>query len=191
MPGTSIAEILAADIKNRPEINFPWRPDIMAMQPAIEYAVDAAGAPLVTQSMLAAIIDRETGFRNIFQEGVPRGPGCGVGPCQITSGVDWTDLDHPTYNGTGLDLTVVRNNLLVCCRNFLVPVLREFGGSHQEAFDAYNLGGGNVENEIAQGKSPDTWTTGGNYGRSVMQNWITYAGMALNMTPDWSSWQPL
>ena len=186
---TSVYDILARDLRERPDISFPWRPDIMAYEPAIDWAVDSAGNRSVSPMMVAAIIDRESNWRNIFQEGVERGTGCGVGLCQVTYGVDWTDMNKPKFRG--VDLTVPRYNIAVAIRNFLLPALQAFPNSHQEAFDAYNLGIGGVQGEIAAGESPDTFTTGGNYGRAVMQTWITYASIGLGLQVDWSTWKPL
>jgi len=181
--------IAAEDLKERPDFKPAWRPAIVAMQPAIAWAVNTYGQRLVTQSMLSAIISRESNFQNIFQAGVPRGPGCGVGPCQITAGVDWTDVDHPTLAPYG-DLTVVRNNLWAAVAGFLVPALVAFPGSHRDAFDSYNLGVGGVEQELSAGEDPDALTTGGNYGTAVFDAWITYAAIALGVSVDWTGYTP-
>ncbi len=183
----SIQEICAVDLQQAPGVNFPWRPDITAMADDINWAASTFGQKLVTPCMLAAIIERETNFRNILQAGVPPGPGCGVGPCQITAGVDWSDIEHPTFGG--LDLLVPRVNMTVAVKFFLVPVLQEFPDAHQAAFDAYNLGVGGVRAELAAGISPDARTTNGNYGGSVMQGWVQYAAILQNVTPDWTTWR--
>jgi hypothetical protein len=185
---TSVHDVAMLDIRQQPGLNFPWRPDIMAVAADIRTACDAFGAGEVTPSMLAAIVKRESGFRNIFQAGMPRGVGCGVGYCQLTSGVEWIDLDHPTIGG--LDLTVPSNNFTVAVRDFLLPAFRSFPDSHQAAFDAYNLGAGGVAAELIAGESPDANTTDGNYGSDVFENWILYASINLGLEVDWTTWTP-
>ena len=121
---------------------------------------------------LAAIVMRESGGRNVFQEGVPPGPGCGVGLTQITAGVVWTNPDDPRYQG--YRLLDEQQNLYVAAAYFLAPaikdalVLREqyadtmatFSGEILYfAFAAYNAGPRAVETAIKNGVDPDTRTT--------------------------------
>ena len=115
---------------------------------------------------LAAIVDRETGGRNIFQAGVPRGPGCGVGYAQITSGVDWSSLDHPAYSlsGESYDLTVAADNLYIAVAAFLAPSIdamlrvRSVVGFQKMpeeilfyAFMGYNYGWDGIRQKIIEG----------------------------------------
>jgi hypothetical protein len=185
----TVDEIALTDLTTNPDLNFPWRPDMMKYQVAIKAAI-ALTCPraTVSQCMLAALIERESNFINGFQTGVPRGPGCGVGLTQITAGVNWSNPNDPMY--AGLSLLDPHSNLVVCLQSFLIPAINAFPGDHQAAFDAYNLGARGVKLEQAAGESPDQNTTGGNYGRSVFQSWITYAAILQQATVDWSSWVP-
>lgn len=95
-----------------PDINF-WRVEINTA------AIKANIAPC----LLAAIVDRESNGRNILQEGVPAGPGCGVGLCQITYNVDWSVLTRPTFNN--YFLLDPEQNLYVAANYFLGPAVSE------------------------------------------------------------------
>jgi len=121
---------------------------------------------------LAAIVMRETGGRNIFQIGMPKGDGCGVGLTQITAGVDWANPDDPRYQG--YRLLDPQQNLYVAAAYFLSPAikdclqLREQHGQTMArfsneilyfAFAAYNAGFGAVQSAIENGEDPDSHTT--------------------------------
>lgn len=142
--------------------------------------------PDVDPCMLAAIVAQESGGRNILQSGIPPGPGCGVGICQITSGVDWTNVLEPSYPEYGLLLDTAIN-LRVCAEVFLQPLVAMFSTSHLAAFAAYNAGPGTVAEEILRGESPDTWTTEGDYGASVFTAWINFNAASLGVAVDWAT----
>jgi hypothetical protein len=139
--------------------------------------------------MLAAIVQRESGGQNIFQEGIPAGPGCGVGLCQITYGVNWADPSFPLYNGENLLDPLA--NLRIAASVFLEPALEQFPFNHIAAFAAYNLGIGGVQEEIAQGLDPDALTTGNDYGHDVFANWINFVAASCGYTVDWSTWKDM
>jgi hypothetical protein len=158
------------------------------MQYAAQYDQAAQETACVDPCMLAAIVNRESGGQNILQEGVPAGPGCGVGLCQITYGVDWETLTAPTYPGYG-SLFDPLVNLRVAATAFLQPTLEQFPYNHIAAFAAYNLGVGGVQQELAQGLSPDAYTTDNDYGRDVFTDWINFVAASCGYTVDWSSWK--
>lgn len=131
---------------------------------------------------LAAIVARETGGQNILQYGadpatglLPDGSTAGVGLCQITAGVDWSDPAHPKYKG--YDLWNPADNLYVAAAWFLAPAIatatrlqRDYPATFARfgdgqilfwAFAAYNAGDGWIEEAASQGRNPDNGTTDG------------------------------
>ncbi len=96
------------------KLNDPSHPELMKYQNDIQYAADQASIPAC---LLAAIVWRESGGQNIYQIGVPHGPGCGVGLTQITAGVDWSNPDDPTFQG--YHLMTPSDNLYVSANFFL------------------------------------------------------------------------
>lgn len=130
---------------------------------------------------LAAIVNRETGGQNIFQEGMPHADGCGVGLAQITSSVDWTNPEKPTFEG--YDLLNEADNLYVAGAFFLAPAIKsavrlqsddpvgfeQFGGGQvlYYAAAAYNEGWGKVTSRFKAGLDPDGSTTDG-YAKAVL-----------------------
>jgi hypothetical protein len=155
------------------EFNAPSHPALNALSVSINNQAKAAKVP---PCALAAIVAVETGGRNVLQEGMRPGPGCGVGLCQITSGVDWTDLAHPTYQAEGQswELLDPSSNLFVAAKYFLAPAIAEIDHDRQRhqnayarfsgeilyfAFAAYNAGAGTVFDSIRAGHDPDSYTT--------------------------------
>jgi hypothetical protein len=132
----------------------------------------------VPACLLAAIVMRESGGQNILQVGMPAGPGCGVGLCQITYGVDWSDIKNPTLNGYALLLP--RNNLLVAATYFLAPAISEcqqYQQNNPQTFNLvargqlaygaaaiYNGGWGAMQSAIDNGCDVSNYTTGGDDG---------------------------
>ena len=126
---------------------------------------------------LAAIVANETGGQNIFQAGVPRGPGCGVGLAQITAGVDWDNVDQPAYHdpqGKTWLLLAPPSNLYVAAQWFLAPAIDECEALRAArpgtmafwspeilffAFAAYNEGYGKLRNAVLENENPDRFTT--------------------------------
>jgi hypothetical protein len=186
-PICSVEQIAARGVAEKPRFSVPWRPALMQYSNSFSRA--AAATKLVQPCMLAAIVARETGGQNIFQIGVPPGAGCGVGLCQVTSGVDWGVLAAPTYPGYGplLDPNV---NLLVAAKEFLEPLLEQFPDSHLAAFAAYNAGPGSVDKALAEGLSPDAWTTNHDYGAAVFDSWINFTAASIGVGVDWSAYHP-
>jgi hypothetical protein len=151
------------------------------------YSAAASKTWKVEPCMLAAIVDRETGGRNIFQVGVPPGEGCGVGLCQITAGVSWQRPTHPMFQG--FELLDPLSNLIVAAKFFLENALEAFPDNHVAAFAAYNLGGGGVQRELAQHLDPDAETTGHDYGHAVFESWINFTAASLSLNVDWSTFK--
>jgi hypothetical protein len=145
----------------------------------------------IPSCLLAAIVNRESGGRNILQEGVPPGPGCGVGLCSITSGVSWAVLTRPEYlfQGQYWDLLDPSSNLFIAAKAFLLPALincttlkqlcpdttRRFGDGQLAFYVAatFNSGFSTVTKAVYAGVSPDLYTTD-NYGAAVLATYEQY-----------------
>jgi hypothetical protein len=153
--------------------NAPSHPSLNALAVSINNQAKAGGVP---PCALAAIVANETGGRNVLQEGVAPGPGCGVGLCQITSGVDWTNMDQPTYQADGKSWALLdpSSNLFVAAKYYLAPNIfdllddrekhpaqyAEFSGEILYfAFAAFNAGLGEVISAVRVGHDPDGYTT--------------------------------
>jgi hypothetical protein len=172
------------------QFNDPSQPALMAHRNDIQYAADQAGIP---SCLLAAIVWRESGGQNVYQEGVPRGPGCGVGLAQITAGVDWSNPDDPTYQG--YHLMTPADNLYVAANFFLKGLVQS--ASNAQAHDplafsnacrgqivfavacGYNAGWGAVQSALQQGVDADTRTTNG-YGADVLAKYIALVNASHN-----------
>jgi hypothetical protein len=172
----SQAELAKRALTERPAFHVMAHPELMRY--AANYSRAASGTAAVDPCMLAALVHRESGGQNILQYGMPAGPGCGVGLCQITSGVDWSNPATPVYPGFGL-LLDIDVNLRVAATAFLDPLLKQFAGNHLAAFAAYNAGAGAVQNALRAGRSPDSVTAGGNYGSDVMATWLSFVASSL------------
>ena len=171
--------------KQRPAFNVPWHPELM--QYAASFRNAAAQTHAVDACMLAAIVLRESGGQNILQHGMQPGPDCGVGLCQITYNVDWTNIAAPAYPGYG-SLLDPDTNVRVAASVFLDPLLGIFPGNHVAAFAAYNCGPNPVEQALKAGRSPDSVTTGQNYGSDVFKSWINFAAASMGLQVDWSGY---
>lgn len=161
----------------------PSAPAINQWASQINHACSGTNVP---PCLLAAIVARESNGRNVFQAGVPMGPGCGVGLCQITFGVNW-ETDRPTFNG--LDLLTPSSNLHVAVYSFLIDLIGNavaaqrndtaaFGRAcrGQVVFAAaagYNAGWGKVELALALGVDADEYTTDG-YAGDVFNRYLAF-----------------
>lgn len=162
----------------------PKDPGVDQWRLAINQAAIKADVP---PCLLAAIVDRESGGRNVFQEGMPAGPGCGVGLTQITYGVNWNAITDPTFNG--YHLLVPTDNLFVAANFFLGPAISECAqaklispGKFQAschgqivygASAAYNAGWGAVQEAMDRGYDCDKYTTN-NYASYVFDRYLYY-----------------
>ena len=115
------------------------------------------------------------------------GPGCGVGLCQITYGVDWTNLTRPTLNG--YDLLDPYSNLYVAANFFLGPAVSEckqaqstFADKYQAscagqivygAAVAFNAGWDAVQMAMDRGIDADEYTTD-RYATYVFDRYLYY-----------------
>jgi hypothetical protein len=142
----------------------------------------------VPACLLAAIVMRESRGRNILQVGMPAGPGCGVGLCQITYGVDWSDIKNPTLNGYAL--LIPRNNLLVAATYYLAPAISECSQFEQTkpllfnvcsrgqiaygAAAVYNGGWGAMQSAIGNGNDVSNYVTGGDDGPYCVDVYAKY-----------------
>lgn len=159
--------------------------------PAVQKWADKINAvcsvTVVAPCLLGAIVKRESGGSNMFQIGMPRGPGCGCGLCQITYAVDWANLDAPTYGG--LPLMDPVSNLHVAAISFLVPLYHSAVKAQSErphSFEVschgqlayamaagYNAGWGAVEEAMSEGVDADSKTTNG-YASDVFSTFCAY-----------------
>lgn len=162
-------------------------PSDPAIQQWRAYINAACAGTAVPPCLLAAIVKRETNGQNIFQIGMARGEGCGVGLAQITYGVNWANVDHPTL--AGLDLTVAENNLRVAVSEFLKGLVADAVLAQRNsplAFTAscegqvayavacgYNAGWGAVETAMQQGVDADFKTTN-QYAHEVYPRYLAY-----------------
>lgn len=163
---------------NDVRFNAPEHPALMAYQNAINGEAEIAKIP---PCLLAAIVWRESGGQNILQLGVPPGPGCGVGLTQITSGVDWTDIAHPRYQG--YDLLDPADNLYVAAAFFLAPLVSQAARAQRDTpapfalsckgqivyavAAGYNAGWGAVQKAMFRGVDADEYTSN-NYAKDVL-----------------------
>jgi hypothetical protein len=189
----TVGEIAAQGAAKRPAFDVSWHPSLM--QYASLYTKAANLCKNVEPCMLAAITNRESGGRNVIQAGtnlttmlLGDGTRPGVGVCQITAGVDWTDLKSPKFET--FELWDPLSNITVAARFFLQPGLDQFPNDHRAAFDSFNLGGGGVQQEIAHGVDPNALTTGGNYGITVFTDWINFTAVSIGAVVDWTSFNP-
>ena len=176
------AQVVAMASRLHPAFNVPSKPALQRYR--AQFTQAAKATKLVDACMLAAIVERESGGRNILQENMPPGPGCGVGLCQVTYAVDWSDLAHPTYPGYGKLLDPL-TNLRVAASAFLEPALRAFPGNLPAAFAAYNLGISGVQSEIAEGLNVDARTTDG-YSAAVYRNYVNFAAASMLVDVRWN-----
>lgn len=169
--------------------------DFVAFKSPSHPALNALAAKINAEAMiakiapclLAAIVARETGGQNILQEGMAPGPGCGVGLCQITAGVDWSSITQPTFHG--YDLLDESDNLYVAAAWFLSPLVTS-AERVQEASPAafqrscrgqvvyavaagYNAGWGEVQNALLLGTDADGGTTNG-YAVDVLAKYAAF-----------------
>jgi hypothetical protein len=185
----TVEQIAALAAKKKPKFNVPWRPVLQSFSALYDKAV--VGCKLAEPCMLAALVLRESGGQNIFQKGVLPGPGCGVGLCQITYGVDWSDIINPTYPGVPGLLLDPATNLKVAAHYFLEPALEKFPNDHVAAFASFNLGSNAVQNELIEGLSPDAWTTGHDYGIDVFTSWINFSAASMGIDVAWTQYRAL
>ncbi|MGH7738331.1 MAG: transglycosylase SLT domain-containing protein [Candidatus Tyrphobacter sp.] len=164
--------------------NAPSHPALMVYASAVNTEADIAHCP---PCLLAAIMWRETGGTNELEIGVPPGPGCGVGLCQITSNVTWSSLSDPTYDGYHI-LTKPADNLYVAAAYYITPNLANAARAQRDnpaAFAlacegqevmavaaAYNGGWGIVQRAMDRSVSVDRFDTNG-YGADVLRKYIT------------------
>ncbi|HEY2476086.1 MAG TPA: transglycosylase SLT domain-containing protein [Candidatus Cybelea sp.] len=165
------------------KFNDPQHPQLMQHQSDILYASGQANIP---SCLLAAIVWRESGGQNVLQKGVKPGPGCGVGLSQITSGVDWADINDPKFQG--YQLLQPADNLYVAANYFLKGLVQSAENAEDNNLTAfrrccrgqiifaaacgYNAGWGAVSAAMNQGVDADTMTTN-DYGADVLAKYIT------------------
>jgi hypothetical protein len=162
----------------------PSHPALNALAPQINAEAEIAK---IAPCLLAAIVARETGGRNILQEGMPPGPGCGVGLCQITAGVSWTSITRPTFQG--YDLLNESDNLYVAAAYFLSPLASSAAraqAANPAAFATscrgqivyavaagFNAGWGEVQSALARGADADGGTTNG-YAADILSKYTAF-----------------
>lgn len=145
-----------------------WGADFPTLAPTINNQARAAG---IAPCLLAAVIRRETGGRNVLEAGKAPGPGAGVGYAQITYAVNWSDPSRPSYtvDGKTYDLWDPSSNLYVAAYDFLAPavqaaqvLLAHVGcpwapdyGVEYYTFAMYNAGIDPVQEAAERGEDPD------------------------------------
>lgn len=163
--------------------NDPSAPSLNRLAREINGEAEIAKIP---PCLLAAIVNRETGGRNVLQDGMSPGPGCGVGLCQITAGVDWKD-SHPRF--AGYDLLNESDNLYVAAAYFLAPLIASASRIQRDnpqgferscrgqviyaAAAGYNGGFGMVLDAVAGGYDCDAHTTNG-YAADVFSHYLAF-----------------
>ena len=173
------------------DFHSPTHPALNALARTINAEARIAKVPAC---FLAAIVNRETGGRNIFQTGMPLGDGCGVGLTQITSGVVWNKakMDDPTFEG--YHLMDEASNLYVAAAFFIAPLIQSalrlqrdapvsfdrFGNGQVAYYAAagYNEGWNAVLSRFDQGIDPDGGTTD-NYAKAVAAMYDAFVNEAL------------
>jgi hypothetical protein len=161
--------------------------------PLADQINEACRGTVIPPCFLAAIVKRETGGRNILQIGVPPGPGCGVGVCQITYAVRWDDTSRPTFSGASgreYDLQSVPDNLACAVVEFLTPLAGQMESLRSVSptlygqcaagqilcgvAAGYNAGYAPVASAVANAQQVDSVTTGGNYASAVFQSYLDF-----------------
>jgi len=161
--------------------------------PLADQINEACSGTSIPPCFLAAIVKRETGGRNIFEIGVPPGPGCGVGLCQVTYDVSWTNVDRPTFTGASgrvYDLLSVPDNLACAVVEFLTPLVGQMerlravsptlygqcaaGQILKGVAAGYNAGEPAVRSAVLTGQQVDTVTEHGNYASDVFQSYLNF-----------------
>lgn len=163
----------------------PGRPALNAWAGIINKEAGRAFPPC----LVAAVMNRETGGANVFQKGMPKGPGCGVGLMQITSSVDWSNVDDPMLYG--YHLMRPEDNIHCAVAFYLVPALIVAARLQQndpQGFEAachgqlaygvaaaYNAGPGALQKAVAGRFDVDTLTTN-DYASDVFDTYVAMAG---------------
>lgn len=161
--------------------------------PLADQINEACSGTSIPPCFLAAIVKRESGGRNILEEGAVPGPGCGVGPCQITYDVNWADISRPTFKGESgrkYLLQSVPDNLACAVVEFLTPLvgqMEELRASAPSLYGqcaagqilkgvaaGYNAGEPAVKAAVLSGQQVDTVTEHGNYASDVFQSYLNF-----------------
>ena len=123
----------------------------------VPFAKAAAQRFGLSPALLLAVMSRESDGYNI------RGDfGHGRGLMQIDDRSWGTWL---ASHGGGMDPA---SNIMKGAE-ILKSAINFFGGNLRDGLAAYNAGAGGVQNALRHGRSPDSATTGGNYGSDVLQ----------------------
>jgi soluble lytic murein transglycosylase-like protein len=134
--------------------------------PAFDAAARQTG---IDRNLLLAIASRESNMGLALDANWLGDNGNGIGIMQVDR--RW----HPTYAAryNPQDTTAnVRKGAQV-----LQDYLARFNGNRRYAVAAYNSGPGNVSKALAQGLDPDTYTTGKDYSKDVLQRYDIIRGM--------------
>lgn len=180
------AQVVAMAARLHPAFNVPQKP--MLQRYRAQFLQAARETKRVDACMLAAIVERESGGRNVLQEGIAPGPGAGAGICQITFGACWDDIANPTYPGYGRLLDPL-TNLRVAASCFLEPALAAFPNNLIAAFASYNLGISGVQQEIMENIPVDTRTAAHSYGSSVFKSYVNFAAASMLVAVRWNGFE--
>jgi len=176
--------------------NAAVEPALAAYADAINAAAVASGVPAY---FIAAEIMRESGGQNILQIGVAPGPGCGVGPCQITYAVQWDDIANPTFvgaSGTVYHLMDPAQNIMCAAVEFMKPLIAQMEALRDRlpanfgticrgqilfaVAGGYNAGYQEVHDAVVNCTPVDDGTTNG-YATDVFRRYLNYCTAAAKL----------
>lgn len=125
----------------------------------LPYFTEAANRYGLDEELLMGIASRETHMGRLLKNSLgDRGFGFGIMQIDKRFYPEFTSRVRPNDH---------RANIMKGAEIF-AEELRRFDGNVQAALAAYNAGPGNVQAAIDRGLDPDTPTTGGDYGKDVL-----------------------
>ena len=127
----------------------------------LPYFMEASKRYGVPLALLLAIASRESRMGLALSSDGTGDHGNGIGIMQIDKRY------HPEFTGRHSPFDHKAN--INYGARYLAQLLREFNGNTSQAIAAYNGGPRRVRTAVFSGLSPDAVTTGGDYGRDVLE----------------------
>lgn len=127
----------------------------------------------VSLGLLLAIASRESRMGLALSADGTGDNGHGIGIMQIDRRY------HPGFTGSHSPFDHQAN--INYGAGYLAKLLREFNDNKHQAASAYNAGPGRVRSALQQGLDPNLVTTGGDYGRDVLER-MQYINKAMSYT---------